>query len=408
VKQRFLKLSAAFFLIALFLLPVSLFAFDFGLITNHYMAYGNKGADKDTFTWQSDILPRFSFLIGDNADFFFSAGLTLGFEDDFYYVPELLRTEFSMRFSNSAIKAGRISYADPLSFLASGLFDGVQFSHNSAIGNFSVGALYTGLLYKKTANITMTAADQTRYDSVLDYNSFSETYFAPPRFLTALDWEHPSVAQLFALRAAFIGQVDFSDEDEKYDSQYFTIKAVIPVKNFLFELGGSLETSQLKTSPSNVNDVALAWSLGVFWTLPTSFNSRLSLAGNFAGGGTDDLGAFVPITTKSYGDILEAKLSGLSVIELKYTARFTETIGTDLKASFFVRNDLATYQGYPLDDEAKDEYFLGTEIFARFVWSPVSDLQLNLGGGAFFPALGNVSDKKPLWRVELSAILAIL
>jgi len=402
------------------LLPISLFAFDFGLITNQYIGYGNSGGDENYFKYQGDILPRISFLIGDSGELFLSAGMTLGYEEEFFYVPELLRTEFSMRFGSSRIKAGRFTYSDPLSFIANGLFDGLQFTHNSNAGNFSVGAWYTGLLYKKNANITMTGNDQAIYDSVLDYNDFFDTYFAPPRLLASLNWEHPSIAELLSLKIALAGQIDLTDKDEKYHSEYFILKAGIPVKSFLIELGGSLELSQSTLPaalPEEAEDnqlaMAFAWSLGLFWTLPTSFNSRLSLVGNFAGGRTDDfIRAFVPVTTETFGNLLEAKLSGLTAIDLNYTARINRFLGTSLTASYFIRNDLGTFKGYPIigaaDGTEDDKYFLGAELYARLIWSPTSDLQLNLGGGAFIPSLGDAApDEKARWRVELTAVLAL-
>jgi len=412
VKQTSLKLSAAFFL--LLLLPVSLGAFDFGLVANLYGEYGSKetteenAAAENALIWQADILPRLSFLIGESGEFLLSAGFTFGYENELYYVPELLQTELTLRFGRSGIRAGRVPYADPLSFIASGLFDGLQFYHNSKAGIFNAGAWYTGLLYKKTAYITMTQKDQDRYDSSLNYGDFFNTYFAPPRLLASLDWEHPSIAERFSLKAAVTGQIDLCDGEEKYHSQYLTVKAGIPVQSFLFELGGSVQAAQTAAADDMNFNIAFAWNLGIFWTLPVRFNSRLALTGTFAGGMADDLiHAFVPITTKTFGTILEAKLPGLSVIELNYSARLAETFGMGLEALCFVRNDLGTYTGYPLDGEDKEGYILGTEFFARLVWSPVSDLQFNLGGGAFLPSLGNVSDKNPLWRVELSAIIAL-
>jgi len=398
------KTRCVFFLILIFLPPLSLFAFDFGIITNQYVGFGNHGGGENQFKYQADILPRFSFLIGDTGEFFLSAGMTLGVENEFYYVPELLRTEFSMRFDSiGIIKAGRIPYADPLSFIANGLFDGAKFSHNNAAGNFSIGAWYTGLLYKKTANITMTQKDQELYDSVLDYGNFFDTYFAPPRLLISLDWEHPSIGELVSLKVAVTGQFELSDGDEKFHSQYLTLKASFPVKSFLFELGGSMQASQ-----SDAFAIAFAWNVGVFWTLPTSFSSRLSFTGNFAGGRTDDVvRAFVPITTKFYGNILKAKLSGLTVLDLNYTARISREFGTSISALYFIRNDLGTYKDYPVSSSGSNGYFLGAELFALLIWSPFSDLQLNLGGGAFLPSLGDVSDEKTRWRIELTAVVGL-
>ena len=101
-------------------------------------------------------------------------------------------------------------------------------------------------------------------------------------------------------------------------------------------------------------------------------------------------------------------MTGLSVINLDYMARLTDAIGMNLTASYFVRNDLGTFKGYPLSAGANDGYFLGPEIFARMIWSPLSDIQFNLGGGAFLPSLGNAGkDEKPQWRAELTAILSL-
>jgi len=387
--------------------PASLFAFDFGLITNQYAAYGNSDGDQGAIKYQGDLLPRFSLPLGDAGELFVSGGMTLGMENGIYYVPEILRTEFSLRFGSSVIKVGRMNYADPFAFIASGLFDGVQYTLYSKAGIINFGAWYTGLLYKKNAGITMTESDQKIYDSVLDYKNFSTTYFAPKRILASLDWEHPSIAELFSLKAALTGQLDLSKGDDKYHSQYLTLKAGIPIKRFLLELGGSVEAAQSAAEKAALN-MAFAWSLGLFWNLPTSYHSRLSLTGNGAGGRINDfMTAFVPVTGNFYGDILQAKLSGLTVVKVDYTARFVKKFGTSLQASCFVRNDLGTYTSYPIGVEDKGGYILGTELFGRLVWSPVSDLQLTAGGGAFLPFLGNASDEKARWRAELTAIIAL-
>jgi len=392
------------FLFTIMILPVSLSAFDFSLITNQYAGFYNQPDGEGIFEYKGDILPRFSGLIGDTGEFLISAGLSFGAKDEFYFVPELLRTEINMRFGGSTIRAGRIYYSDPLGFIASGLFDGVQFSHNSSAGIFGVGAWYTGLLYKKTAYITMTDNDRGIYESELDFGDFVNTYFAPARLLASLNWEHPSIAELFSLKTAITAQIDLSDANEKLHTQYLTVKASVPVKSLLFEIGGSLEALQADDKFT----MAFAGDFGVFWTLPSSFHSRLSFAGHIAGGRVDDfIGAFVPVTTKVFSGVFQPKLSALSILTLNYTARLGETIGAGLSASCFVRNDLGTHTKYPVSEDSEG-YFLGTEIFARITWSPASDLQLNIGGGAFLPALGDAGpEEQALWRAEITVTLAI-
>jgi hypothetical protein len=396
------------FLFAILLPPVSLCALDFGLITNQYAGYYNQADGDGIFEYRGDILPRLSGLIGDSGEFLISAGLSFGVKDEFYFVPELLRTEINMRFGGSSIRAGRVYYSDPLGFIAGGLFDGVQFSHNSSAGIFGVGAWYTGLQYKETAKIIMTDNDVDIYEAKLDYGDFANTYFAPKRLLASFDWEHPSIAELFSLRAAVTGQFDLSGADVKLHTQYLTVKASLPVKSLLFELGGSLEALQTVWADDNEFTVAFAGDFGVFWTLPLNFHSRLSLTGHIAGGRVDDsIGAFVPVSTKVYGGVFQPKLSALSILSLDYTARISQTIGADLSASCFIRNDLGTHTSYPVSADSEG-YFLGTEIFARIIWSPVSDLQFNIGGGAFLPAMGDAGpEEQALWRAEITVILAI-
>jgi len=392
------------FFFAILILPVSLPAFDFGLITNQYAGYYNQAGGEGIFEYKGDLLPRFSGLIGDSGEFFISAGITFGVKDEFYFVPELLRTEINLRFGGSAIRAGRIYYSDPLGFIAGGLFDGVQFSHSSSAGILGAGVLYSGLLYKETAKITMTDNDVDIYAAKLDYDDFANTYFAPARLLASLDWEHPSIAELFSLRVAITGQFDLSDADVKLHTQYLTLKASFPVKSLLFEIGGSLEALQVDDKFT----MAFAGDFGVFWTLPLNFHSRLSFTGHIAGGRVDDfIGAFVPVTTKTYSGVFQPKLSALSILSLNYTARLDRTIGANLSASCFVRNDLGTHIGYPVSGNSEG-YFLGTEFLARIIWSPISDLQLNIGGGAFLPALGDAGpEEQALWRAEITVTLAI-
>ena len=397
-----------FFLAAILILPASVRAFDFGLITSQYAGLYNQTDNENIFEYKGDVIPRFSGLIGDSGDFLISAGFSFRAKNEFYFVPELLRTEINMRFGGSAIRAGRVYYSDPLGFIAGGLFDGIRFSHNSSAGILGAGMWYTGLLYKETANITMTDNDADIYEAEFDYGDFANTYFAPARLLMSFDWEHPSIAELLSLKAAITCQFDLSGADVALHTQYLTVKASLPMKSLLFEIGGSLETLQTVLADDNKFTMAFAGDFGVFWTPPLDFHSRLSFTGHIAGGRVDDfIGAFVPVTTKVYGSVFQPRLSALSILTLNYTARLGPAIGAGLSATCFVRNDLGTQVSYPVSEDSQG-YFLGTEIFARIIWSPFSDLQLNIGAGAFLPALGDAGpEEQALWRAEITMVLAI-
>jgi len=397
-------------LILLLIIPVSLFAFDFGLLINANGGIGNISSEDPAFDFKIDITPRFSTLIGDNGEFILTAGFSFGNEgEDLFYIPELLRTEFSMRFGNSGIRAGRINYSDPLSFIVNGLFDGLQYYYNSRAGSFRIGAWYTGFQYKKRANIKMTETDKTNYLLPIDYDDFANTYFASKRAFASIGWEHPSIGEMVHLNTAIIGQIDLNEDENiaKYHSEYVILKAGIPISNFLMEFGGSVAFIET-VADENKFDIAYAGELGLFLLFPSKFNSRLSFKGTIASGLIEeDKGIFVPITAREYGYILKANIPGITVLSLNYSSKFSKTISGSFTALYFVRNDLGTFSDYPVVTDSEG-YFLGPEVSAQITWGPTSDLQLILGGGAFFPSLGDAGpEEKVKWRVDLTVILSI-
>ncbi|MCL2760012.1 MAG: hypothetical protein FWD22_07350 [Treponema sp.] len=404
-------IKTLFSLMMILLLPSLALAADFGLITNVSGGYNNFDAEENKFNFKTDFWPRFSALIGDNAEVLVTAGFTLGMEEEFYTVPELLNTEFLINIGASQIRAGRFNYSDPLAFIADGLFDGVQITYASDSGYFKMGVWYTGFLYKKQAHITMTLTDFLDFSVPFTYDDFLNTYFAPKRLLASFGWEHPSVFETINIKTALIGQTDLNNRDLKYHNQYLVLKADLPIDNFQIDLGGSIEFSQTVASESSFG-IAFAGDFGFSWIVPADFNSRFAFTAKIAGGKVDDtVTAFVPITSKEYGYILKHKMSGLSVFGLDYSASFNNPISVSITGLYFVRNDLGTFSGYPLDEQAIADnkgYFLGPEISARLVWSPASDLHLSLGGGVFVPSLGDAgSDERMKWRMELSAAMVL-
>jgi hypothetical protein len=338
----------------------------------------------------------------------------LGYESEsISFLPELLRTEFNWLFSSCSLKAGRMYYSAPVGFVAEGLFDGARFSANTGLGRFSVGAWYTGFLYKKRANIAMTERELESYHSELDFDNFADTYFAPRRLLAALDWEHPSLGGGF-LRGhlSLLGQFDLSGKDEKVNTQYLTAKVSLPVNAFLFDLAGCFSL----VDRSGDSDIAVAAEVGASWTLPTVFPSRLSVFGYYSSGvlKSGAISVFEPVTISSMGSILKANISGITMISFEYLARLHRTFSLSLSSSYFIRNDLGTFKSYPIiaatdGGSANGGYLLGNEIFGRLFWSPVSDISINLGGGLFMPSLGNAAPgANMLWRLDLGLVISIL
>ena len=391
------KLLKPVLCIFLILSGMSLYAFDFGFIVDQNFALNGAGSSVQ-FDYQGILVPRFSFLLGDSGKLYISAGANFQ-NDPFTVVPELLRTEFSWRFSMGELCFGRIHYSDPLGYVANGLLDGVHFSLDTGAGSFSAGAWYTGLLYKKRTEITMTDDEQISFNNPIKYSDFIDTYFAPRRFVAALGWEHPALKEVLRARVAVLGQIDVSGAD--LHSQYLMAKFTLPFKNFIFDFDACLEFIE------NSGDfgVGLAGELGAVWLLPSKMEDRLRLLGRFSSGTFKDsaMKAFLPITTDYQGSVFQEKLSGLSLIQIDYLARFHKTFSAGISSCYFIRSDLNT--SAILGNEG---WFLGNEFFARLLWSPVSDLQINFGGGIFLPQLGNAApDTDVLWRVELSLVLSL-
>jgi len=397
-----MKKNILMFVCILTLFTLSLWAKDFGLILDQSAGYGGSDGDND-FDYSGALIPWFSSPAGGKGNVYLSASVMADYKNEaMTIIPELLRTEFTWSFNNGEFTFGRMWYKDPLGFIAVGLFDGVGVSFDLGGGSLSFGAWYTGLQYKERARITMTVADQELYNTGFEFSNFSDTYFSPRRVISAIGWEHQGLAEIVQLNLAIIDQSDLAKENSLH-SQYAAAKLSVPLNSFVFDLGGCLELIEF----SDETKIALAGFFGVSWMLPSA---RLSLSGRYSSGVAQDgsLTAFLPLSTVYQGEVLKAKFSGLSVFSIDYLEKFHKTFSAGLNASYFLRSDLGTYNAYPVSDEASDGYMLGTELFGRLYWNPVSDLQINFGGGAFLPSMGNTAkDAAALWRAEINVILAL-
>ena len=393
----------------LYLPAFALSAYDWGLQLDQTPGAEGVTGETSDISWSGTLIPWFSTPLGKDGSLYISAGMTVEYlNKETFFIPELLHTELAWRFGdNKELKLGRIPYTDPLGFIAAGLFDGAMFTLDTNAGAFGAGLWYTGLLYKRSADITVTSDDLVSYYNPLDYTDFTGTYFAPRRLIAALDWNNPYLTERLRLKTTLIGQFELTENGERCNSQYLVLKAGIPAGSFVFDLGGAFELAQV----SGETKVSLAVDLGIGWMLPTPLKDRLMFTGRLTNGTVEDsvFTAFVPVTAVSQGDILRAKLSGLSMLRLDYTAQLNGTFSFNIADSYFIASDFETYRGFPpVSSGEKDGYLLGNEFSGRLIWSPFSDLQLNLGGGIFLPSMGNSgSTSGALWRMELNAILAI-
>jgi len=381
-------LLALLFALCSFIFEHSLFAVDVGLVLDQNAVVSGT-ADSTAFGYNGIFIPRMTGLIGDAGDFYISGGINYKC-DPWSFVPELLRTDFSWRTGSMDFTVGRMAYDDPLDYIASGLFDGARFSQYTKIGTFSAGAWYTGLLYKERAKIEMTENEHTAYKAAIDWNDFSNTYYAPRRFLAAVDWEHKGLLEKAIVNLSLLSQFDLSEE--KLHSQYLVVKAIIPVETkvsnraFSVDLGGSFELIEAKdkTRPAFAVEAAPAWRNNVHY---------VSLIARYASGESGGVAAFLPLTTNAQGQIWKPMISGLTMLSADYTARLYETLSVGLYPSYFILN------GSGSNGKA------GGEIFGAAYWSPAPEIGINLGAGASF---GNVSpNEKASWRVALNVVLSL-
>jgi len=352
------------------------------------------------------MVPSISGLFGENSEYYISAGLEAAYLESMGFIPELLRTELIFRLRALEIKAGRIYYSDPLDLIFSGIFDGARASYESRFGSFYIGGWYTGMIYKKRLNIEMTAADQELTNAPLNTDEYSASYYAPKRLVAGLGWEHLSLGGEPSGSAALLGQFDFTD-GEAVNSQYVSAKGILPFNEFSFSLGGGLQFVQ----QAGKFGTGFMVEMGIDFMPKISPNNRLSFLARYASGKSGGLDAFLPVTTVNQGYILGPKLSGITMLQIDYMAPLHDTLSVGISTSYFIRNDLKTYSGYPLSGEEGSDNtgsFLGNEFFLRLMWKPFSDISVNLGGGVFLPSLGDVAPKADnIWRVELSVALLL-
>ena len=411
--------ARVFWPLVLVALAIPLPAADFGVLASGDLSSAGKGPADAANAWNGSISPWFSSFIGDKGDLFLSAAVTGNLENhDFVIAPELLRADFALRFGKgSSLRLGRMEYQDPLGFVAAGLFDGAQFTQMAGGGSLYAGAWYTGLQYKKTANITMNGGDVFEYFTDLDYGDFYDTYFASKRVIAAIGADHPALGGFMRVRTAAIGQFDLNrldddDTDEDNDvgrasrihSQYLTAKASVPIgPRLMVEGGGVLEAAEIAGGEHNgAVSLAGAAEAGFSFFMSSSIKDRFTVTGRFATGGEGGpYGVFTPVTTEPQGSILQAKLSGLSMVKAEYAARLHETFAVNLSTAFFFKD---ADQDYIHRHFAVEEgYFLGEEVSARLSWNPFGDVNIQMEAGAFIPR----SNSDPVWKVSAGVTIVL-
>lgn len=387
------------------LLPVMLFfsaglafSLDFGLFAEQKIE-----TDNNLFLYNPSFTPWFSWDGGEKLSVYLSGIFSLEYykySDDQagaggWTKPalkfELSRSSLNYRINkNMSIEAGRVEYSDALSFAAAGLFDGVRFMAVSPVGNINAGLFYTGLLYKRTANILMTGDDAVKYAEPWGWDNISGS-FASRRLLAALRWDIP-LGEANTFSVEILSQFDLNGGDQTLHSQYGEIKVdFFPRNMFVITAGAVFEAMENGEGDLYAAFGALA---GFKTALPGSLNDWLNINMKFSSGFLNDaFSAFTPLNSIAQGTIFQNTISGLALLSANYSVRINNAIFAEGFLRYFIR----TY-----DDPAADGNLYGGELWASFALQPLDDIRLALGAGVFFPGLGNVypAGTELMWKIN--------
>jgi hypothetical protein len=419
------KSSLKLFFVFLILLRAgwSAAALDFGLVLTQEARTSNEvsgsvGADA-AFSYTPAISPWVSGPLGQAFNLYLSGSAGFDYTADSGgasawrdppVLPELGRAELTWLASPSLyVRLGRQRFRDPAGLVAAGLFDGLSAGFSAAGSRFSAGAWYTGLLYKDTADIVMTRQDQEAYEKPFALDG-DEGYFASRRVMVSFEWEKPDLDLRSSLALGILTQFDVNGDDDRLHTQYLSARYGRRLPHSLelqadgvFGMGEDPEWA-----------VFFAGGLGLAWTPPGALDDRLSFRGLYSSpfrgeGESARLRPFTPVSSVPQGQVFSPALGGLSALRGAYTLRPRPALSLTGELSYFIRTDTVTFQDNRETDKLKGEgYFLGGECYAAAVWTPLPDLALTFGGGAFFPRLGNAftEDAAVRWKAALALILS--
>jgi hypothetical protein len=405
----------SFCVILILLVAASAAALDFGLVLVQEARASNEvaGSADAAFSYVPVASPWVSGPLGKSFSLYLSAGVGFDFTTDSGdasawrdppALPELGRAELTWTASPALyLRLGRQRFQDPAGLVTAGLFDGLRAGFSAAGSRFTAGAWYTGLLYKNTADIVMTNRDQAAYEKpyALDWD---DGYFASRRALVSLDWEKPDLALRSSLALGLLAQFDVNGDDDGLDTQYLSAR-------FGSRLAPSLELQIDGVFGAGEDPgwaVFFAGGLGLAWTPPGALDQRLSFRGLYSTPSQGDrLWPFIPVSSLSQGQVFSPSLGGLSTLRGAYTLRPLSALSLTGELSYFIRTDTVTFQDRREPGKLKSEgYFLGGECYLAAAWTPLPDLALTLGGGAFFPGLGDAFTESA--AIRLQAALALM
>jgi hypothetical protein len=395
--------------ILLFGITAAAFGADFGIILGTEGAYhGN--LKTEGFSVTATASPWVSAVLGETIDLYVSGKMTFTYEENEEppesYFFEAERAEMNLRPAPGVfLTLGRQRFGDSAGLAASGLFDGASGSVKLGMSRLSLGAYYTGLLYKETAKIIMTGGDLERYGKSFDAEGF-EGYFASRRVLLALTGQFPDLTSRTGLEAQALAQFDLNGDSESLHTQYLELRFTVePADPLHLSLGCVGELAQGRDGLQG----SMAAFAGADWELPGTLADLLSAEALWTNGrGGGNILAFTPVSGKNAGRVFDGGISALARAGLSYRARPAASFSLEAGAAYFIRTDLETLGGPDLDG-ASSSRLLGGEVYGSLVWAPDPAFRLSGGGGAFFPGWGGAyrEGAAVTWKANLGLLVSL-
>jgi len=302
-----------------------------------------------------------------------------------------------------SFRLGRFNWLDPSGFIAKGRFDGAELLFDTGNIRLGVNALYTGLLFKDTAEINVSPTDTKDYDVAFDWADFGSTYFAPRRLIASLYGQFPGFPSgRGVLFAGLMTQFDLSDAEEAYHTQYLLLRHTLAFGAFDLDVSGAVN---IESTNANGVKPGFAFSLEGGYQLPTAIRDRLSLGVAWASGEDSSKAAFFPITREAQSYVLRSAFSGIMILKANYHARLMPSLSAELGGCYFIRTDSTSFTAAYLED---DSYPLGLELNTGIKWVPFSDLSFSMKGGIFLPNTGTAwaDDAPVLWKITIGTVFS--
>lgn len=277
---------------------------------------------------------------------------------------------------------GRVNFNDFSGRIVANLFDGLSVKAN--FGNLAVnaGAAYTGLSYKRSANMFLDEDDAALM-------SDANRYFAPARLVALAGLRASELANSFDIGLDAFAQFDMESGKVSTNSQYIEPFAEGRAgRSFRYRAWMVLGLAQGQT-----NAVSMAAGGRGRWSFPELAGMRATLSALWASATTEKLSSFCPIAISTLGSVSNQSFSDVTAFQADLSVSPLSWLSMGLNLSALMSGNLAA--GSP---------FTGFETSLAFGIKPASDFSVDILGGLYSP----YADETPLkWMFSLAATLAL-